>query len=391
MGQAFNYKPIKLENYKLIAKTSAGIEQVLANEIKIIGGNNISLGNRAVFYEGNLELIYKSNYLLRTALRILKEIEFFQFRNVDEFYLKCKRIEWLQYLKIDQSFVIHSTVVNSRDFSNSMFTSLKAKDAIADYFREKFGKRPNVDTENPEIVINLHVHHNSCTISLDSSGESLHKRGYRIKQGEAPLNEVLAAGMILLSGWKGDTDFIDPMCGSGTLPIEAAMFAHNIPAGKFRKHYIFENWDDYDELLFEKVKRSLEEKIFTRKIYASDISGNNLLNAQTNARRALVFNKITFQKLDFKNLEIPVENATIVINPPYGERMKEENLDELYAMIGERLKHKFAGNSAWILSSSVESMKFIGLKTSTKQELFNGALKCKFNNYKLFSGKRRDA
>ncbi|MCF6333198.1 MAG: THUMP domain-containing protein, partial [Draconibacterium sp.] len=254
-----------MENYKLIAKTSAGIEQVLANEIKIIGGNNINLGNRAVFYEGNLELIYKSNYLLRTALRILKEIEFFQFRNVDEFYLKCKRIEWRQYLKIDQSFVIHSTVVNSRDFSNSMFTSLKAKDAIADYFREKFGKRPNVDTENPEIVINLHVHHNSCTVSLDSSGESLHKRGYRIKQGEAPLNEVLAAGMILLSGWKGDTDFIDPMCGSGTLPIEAAMFAHNIPAGKFRKHYIFENWDDYDELLFEKVKRSLEKKIFTNK------------------------------------------------------------------------------------------------------------------------------
>lgn len=380
-----------MENYKLIAKTSAGLEQVLSNEIKVIGGNNISLGKRAVFYEGNLELIYKSNYLLRTALRVLKEIESFQFRNVDEFYLKCKGIEWRQYLRIDQSFVIHSTVVNSRDFSNSMFTSLKAKDSIADYFREKFGKRPNVDTENPDIVINLHVHHNSCTISLDSSGESLHKRGYRIKQGEAPLNEVLAAGMILLSGWKGDTDFIDPMCGSGTLPIEAAMFAHNIPAGKFRKHYTFENWDNYDGLLFDKVKRSLEKKIFTSKIYASDISGRNLLNAQTNARRALVFNKITFQKSDFKDLEIPVENATIVINPPYGERMKEENLDELYSMIGERLKHKFAGNSAWILSSSVESMKCIGLKTSSKQELFNGALKCKFNSYKLFSGKRRDA
>jgi len=379
-----------LKNYKLIAKTSAGLEQVLANEIEKIGGSNISLGNRAVFYEGDLEIIYKSNYLLRTALRVLKEIEFFRFKNVDQFYLNCKSVDWQQYFSVDQSFVIHSTVVNSKDFSNTMFTSLKTKDAIADYFREKLGKRPDVNTEEPDIVINIHVHQDSCTISLDSSGDSLHKRGYRIKQGEAPLNEVLAAGMILLSGWKGDSDFVDPMCGSGTLPIEAAMFAYNIPAGKFRKHYTFENWDNYDASLFNKVKQSVEKKIFAHKIYASDISWSNLLNAQTNARRALVFNKITFQKLDFRDLEIPIENATIIINPPYGERMQEENLDELYAMIGERLKHHFTGNSAWILSSSVESMKFIGLKTSAKQELFNGALKCKYNNYKLFSGKRRD-
>lgn len=379
-----------MKNYKLIAKTSAGLEQVLANEIETIGGSNISLGNRAVFYEGDLEIIYKSNYLLRTALRILKEIETFQFKNVDQFYLKCKGIKWIKYLKLDQSFVIHSTVVNSRDFSNSMFTSMKTKDAIADYFRETTGKRPNVDTENPDIVINVHVHQNTCTISLDSSGESLHKRGYRIKQGEAPLNEVLAAGMILLADWKGDSDFIDPMCGSGTLPIEAAMIAHGIPAGKFRKQYTFENWDDYDRLLLDKIKQSVKKIIFTNKIYASDIDSSNLLNAQTNARRALVFNKIGFKKSDFKDLEIPVKNATILINPPYGERLKEENLDELYAMIGEHLKHHFAGNSAWILSSSVESMKFIGLKTSAKLDMFNGALKCKFNNYKLFSGKLRN-
>ncbi|NOR76171.1 MAG: RNA methyltransferase, partial [Draconibacterium sp.] len=370
-----------MKNYNLIAKTSAGLEEVLADEIKGIGGKNIELGNRAVFYEGNLELIYKSNYFLRTALRVLKEIEFFQFKNVEQFYLKCKNINWQQYFTVDQSFVIHSTVVNSRDFSNSMFTSLRTKDAIADYFRDKFGKRPDVDTENPEIVINVHVHKDSCTISLDSSGESLHKRGYRIKQGEAPLNEVLAAGMILLTGWKGETDFIDPMCGSGTLPLEAAMIAHGIPAGKFRKHYTFENWDDFDEQLFDEVKKSAENKFFEHKIYASDINGSNLLNAQTNARRALVYNKIIFKKSDFRDLEIPVENAIILINPPYGERLKFEDLDGLYSMIGERLKHHFTGNSAWILSSSVESMKFIGLKTSVKKELFNGSLKCKFNNY----------
>ena len=379
-----------MKNFRLAAKTSSGLEQILADEIKAIGGKNINLGNRVVYYEGNLEIIYKSNYYLRTALRILKEIEFFRFKNVDQFYLKCKEIDWFQYFSVDQSFVIHSTVGNSKDFSNSMFASLKAKDAIADYFRQKLGKRPNVDTENPEIVIDLHIHNDSCTVSLDSSGESLHKRGYRIKQGEAPLNEVLAAGMILLTGWKGDSDFLDPMCGSGTLPVEAAMIAHQIPAGKFRKNYTFENWRDFDQLLFENVKQSAEKKDFKHTIYASDISGSSLLNAQTNARRALVFNKIKFQTCDFKNLQLELNNATIIINPPYGERLKESSLDQLYAMIGERLKHQFAGNNAWILSSSTESFKSIGLKPEVRIDLFNGSLKCQYNNYRLFSGKRKE-
>lgn len=377
-----------MKNFKITAKTTAGLEQVLADEVWAIGGSNVLVGNRAVFYEGDLSQIYKSNYYLRTALRVLKEIETFYFKNVDQFYLKCKTIDWAKYFDVGQSFVIHSTVVNSRDFTNSMFASLRAKDAIADYFREKMSKRPNVDTEQPEIVIDLHIHQNSCTISLDSSGDSLHKRGYRIKQGEAPLNEVLAAGMILLTGWKGDSDFMDPMCGSGTLPIEAAMIAQNIPAGKFRKEYSFQNWNDYDELLFEDIKSTWEKKEFNHKIFASDISGSNLLNAQTNARRALVFNKIAFQKADFKDLDIALHHGTIIINPPYGERLKEKNLTDLYAMIGERLKHRYAGNDSWILSSSIESMKNVGLKPSRKMELFNGALKCKYNNYKLFLGKR---
>lgn len=378
-----------MKNFHLVAKTSAGLEKVLADEIYDLGGSNIKLGTRAVFYEGDLELIYKSNYLLRSALRVLKEIDFFYFKNVDQFYLKCMSIDWQQYFSVEQSFVIHSTVVGSPDFTNTMFASMRAKDAIADYFRQKVGKRPNVDTDNPDMVINLHIQKDTCSISLDSSGESLHKRGYRIKQGDAPLNEVLAAGMILLTGWKGETDFMDPMCGSGTLPIEAAMIAQNIPAGKFRKNYAFENWNDYDQLLWDNVKMASNKKEFTNKIYASDIDGSNLLNAQTNARRALVFNKINFKKTDFKDLELPVENATILINPPYGERLKEENLNGLYSMIGERLKHHYTGNSAWILSSSFESMKYIGLKPSTKQELFNGSLKCKYNNYKLFKGKLR--
>ena len=379
-----------MKNFRLVAKTSFGLEQVLANEIRAIGGQNITLGNRAVFYEGDLKIIYKSNYFLRTALRILKEIEFFRFKNVDQFYLKCKNIDWLNYFSVDQSFAIHSTVGNSKDFSNSMFTSLKAKDAIADYFRNKLGKRPNVDTENPEIVIDLHVHGDSCTISLDSSGESLHKRGYRINQGEAPLNEVLASGMLQLAGWEGKSDFLDPMCGSGTLPIEAAMIAYNIPAGKFRKNYAFENWRDFDQLLFDDIKKSVLKKEYNYNIFASDISGSNLLNAKTNARRALVFNKIKFLVSDFKDLKTDLKNGLILINPPYGERLQERDLNELYAMIGERLKHQYSGNTAWILSSSTESFKYVGLKPEVRLDLFNGSLKCKFNKYKLFSGKRND-
>lgn len=379
-----------MKDFHLVAKTSAGLEQVLADEISKLGGKNVTTGKRAVFYEGDLELIYKSNYWLRTALRVLKEIEQFQFKNVDQFYLRCMEIDWQKYFQIDQTFVIHSTVLSSAEFTNSMFASMRAKDAIADYFRHKTGKRPNVDTENPDIVINLHINSDTCTISLDSSGESLHKRGYRIKQGEAPLNEVLAAGMILLSGWNGKSDFLDPMCGSGTLPIEAALIAQNIAPGKFRKEYAFENWNDYDQLLFDKIKQDFPKKSFEHTIYASDLSASNLLNAQTNARRAMVFNKIIFGTSDFKDLNVPLAGATIIINPPYGERLQEKNLSGLYAMIGERLKHQFAGNDAWILSSSEEGMKNIGLKPKSRTELFNGALQCKYNHYKLFSGKRKD-
>ncbi len=378
-----------MKEYKLIAKTFSGLEDVLAKEVKKIGGKNVRRGKRAVFYDGNLEMIYKSNYFLRTALRILKEIEVFQFKDVDQFYLKCKTVNWNKYFDVKQNFVISSVVVNSREFNNSMFASLKVKDAIADYFRENFGERPNVDTENPDIIVNVHIYQNTCTLSIDTTGESLHKRGYRVKQGEAPLNEVLASGLIMLAGWYGNSDFMDPMCGSGTLAIEAAMIAQNIPPAKFRKEYAFQKWNDYDQLLWDKITEPTEKREFRYKIYASDISGSNLLNAQTNARRALVFNKIVFQKSDFNDLELSLEGATIITNPPYGERLREDNLNGLYAMIGERLKHQYPGNTAWVLTSSFESLKYVGLKPAVTLDLFNGALKCKYNKYEMFSGKRK--
>lgn len=378
-----------MKDYQLIAKTFAGLEDVLAKEIKKLGGKNVRRGNRAVFYEGNLEMIYKSNYHLRTAIRILKEIERFQFKNVDQFYLKCKNIDWPKYFDLGLHFRIDSVVVNSRDFKNSMYASLKVKDAIADHFRERFGKRPDVETTEPDIIINVHIFENSCTLSIDSSGESLHKRGYRVKQGDAPLSEVLAAGMILLAGWYGNSDFMDPMCGSGTLAIEAAMIACNIPPAKFRKEFAFQKWNDFDHLLWNRITEPQPQREFRHTIYASDINAGNLLNAQTNARRALVFNKIKFQKSNFKDLQSDFNNGTIITNPPYGERLKDDDLNGLYEMIGERLKHQYSGSEAWILSAAVESMKFIGLKPGTKLDLMNGSLKCKFNKYELFRGKRK--
>lgn len=379
-----------MKDFKLIAKTFSGLENVLAAELSELNARNIIPANRSVFFEGNLEMIYKTNYLCRTALRILKEINYFKFKNVDQFYLKCKNVNWSDFISLEQNFVVRSTVINSDEFRNSMFASLKVKDAVADYFRDRFNKRPDVNTENPDIIIDVHIYQDSCTLSLDSSGESLHKRGYRVKQGDAPLNEVLAAGMIKIAGWKGNSDFLDPMCGSGTLSIEAAMIAHNIPAAKFRKEFAFENWADFDRLLLDQVKQSVPKKEFNHKIYASDISGSNLLNAQTNARRALVFNKIVFQKSDFKELDIEITNGTIIINPPYGERLVEKNMAKLYATIGERLKHRYNGNTAWVLSSSIENINEIGLRPSQKLDLFNGALKCKYNKYQLFTGKRKE-
>jgi putative N6-adenine-specific DNA methylase len=342
-----------------------------------------------VIFNGDKKMIYRANYQLRTSLRILKQIDVFLFRSVDDFYIKCRKFKWNEIMNEGNTFSVYSNVSNSKEFTNSMFASLKVKDAIVDEFRQKTGTRPNVDTTNPDIIIDVHISENRCTLSIDSSGESLHKRGYRISLSEAPLNEVLAAGMILLSGWNGESDFIDPMCGSGTLPIEAVLIATNTSPGVFRKKYAFENWADFDIDLFEAVADEQEPKIFKKSIYASDISQRNIGMAKANARNARVLNKINFETTDFKDLKIPANGSTIMINPPYGERLQSQDLESLYEMIGERLKHHFPGNQAWIISSSKEYFNKIGLKPATKSILYNGSIKCDFRKYELFSGKRK--
>lgn len=375
--------------FRITIKTLENLEETLAQEIEGIGGENILTGKRVVHFDGDKAMLYRANYRLRTALRVFKQISSFKFTNIDTFYVDCMKIKWESYLTLNQSFAIQSTVTNSLLFKNSMFASLKVKDALADRFRQRFGNRPDVDVKTPDIIFHVHINQNECTISVDSSGESLHKRGYRQVQGEAPLNEVLAAGMILLAGWKGETDFMDPMCGSGTLPIEAAMIARNIPPARLRKNFAFMAWKDYDEKLFEKIKEEVEIREFDRKIFSSDILKKNVLAAQTNARAARVYNLIEFQTCDFENLDISLNDACIMMNPPYGERLVGENLHNVYSMMGSKLKHAYLNNVAWILSSNEKLMYNIGLKPSAKIKLLNGALECGFHKYALFEGKRK--
>ena len=379
-----------MEKFTITVKTLEGLEEVLCGEVKAIGGVNVTTGKRVVIFDGDLAMVYRANYQLRTALRVFRQISSFKFTDADDFYVKCMKVKWENFMNLNQTLAVQSTVNHSELFKNSMFASLKVKDAIVDRFRQRSGNRPDIDTKSPDIIFHVHINMNQCTLSIDSSGESLHKRGYRQVQGDAPLSEVLAAGMILLSGWNGQSDFVDPMCGSGTLPVEAALIAKNIPPGKFRKEYAFMSWKDYDQSLFEKIREENNIKEFNHKIYASDIKSQAVLGAQTNARSARVFNLIAFNTSSFEQLNLEHIKGIMITNPPYGERLNSQDLGKLYGMIGETLKHHFSGNSAWILSSSETHLQSIGLKHSRKIALLNGALVCSYRQYELFEGKRKD-
>ena len=379
-----------MSKFKIVAKTLAGLENVLADEIRALGAESVLVERRAVSFIGDQELMYKANFHLRTAIKILKPIAEFEVTNRDELYDHAKEIPWTNYLALGKSFAIDATV-QSEMFVNSMFASLRVKDAIADQFREATGKRPSVNADDPDIRINVHLMNNHCTLSLDSSGESLHKRGYRIGQGEAPLNEVLAAGMILLTGWHGEKDFLDPMCGSGTLLIEAAMIAKGIPPGIYRKSFGFEQWPDFNEKLFEEIYNGEYEKEFNGKIIGSDISPMDIAIARNNVKNASLSKVIELQVQDFIKIEPPFDNGIIIMNPPYGERMKPQSISELYSSVGNTLKNKFAGFEAWIISSSEDGLKSIGLKPAKKIELYNGALACSFRCFELFKGTHKDA
>ncbi len=380
-----------MEEFEIIAKTLQGLEHVLAEELISLGANNVQIGRRMVSFTGDKEMLYRSNFALRTALRILKPIKRFRASSADEVYERVKEMDWSQYLDVSTTFAVDS-VVYSNEFRHSKFVAYKVKDAIVDQFREKYGERPNIRVTNPDLQLNIHVAETDCTLSLDSSGESLHRRGYRQESVEAPLNEVLAAGIILLTGWRGECDFIDPMCGSGTLPIEAVLIAKNIAPGVYRKEYAFEKWRDFDKDLLEKIYNDdSEEREFTHKVYGYDNSRDAVLMAMRNVRAAGLSADITIAFQDFKDFTQPKERSIIVMNPPYGERLVSADLLGLYRMIGERLKHQFLDNEAWILSYREECFIAIGLKASLRTPLFNGALECELRKYQIFDGKYNEA
>ncbi|MGI8893071.1 MAG: THUMP domain-containing class I SAM-dependent RNA methyltransferase [Bacteroidia bacterium] len=380
------------ETKNYTAKTQAGLEHILAEELKTVGAENIVPGVRSVTFSGDKKVMYKANLWCRTAIRILVPVKTFPCENENMLYAGVGSLPWSKFMTVDGTLAVDGVTIDS-NIDHSYYAALKTKDAIVDQFRNKVGKRPDVDVANPDLRVNVHISKDVCTISLDSSGESLHKRGYRKHQGIAPLNEVLAAGLIMLSGWKGDTPFIDPMCGSGTLPVEAALIAANIAPGQFRFGFGFQTWKDYDEELWQSIKNEaeeLEKDTVTHKIIASDISDRAIKMTSDNAKSAGVAKFINFQTTSFKDLDPPTEPGVVIINPPYGERIKVEELGELYSEIGDTLKKKYPGYNGWILTSNRDAAKNIGLKPSKKIVVYNGALECRFLKFELFKGKHKE-
>lgn len=376
-----------MTNQKYTATTLAGLEEVLAQELIEIGADEVQIGRRSVYFSGDVKMLYKANYCLRTALRILVPIDSYKIYSVDDLYQRAKNFKWEDLFDCDQTFAIQSTVFSDL-FDNSMYASLKLKDAIVDRFRYKFDKRPNVDSKNPDVLINLHISAEFCTISLDSSGESLHKRGYRVGQNEAPMSEVLAAGLLRLSDWDKKSELIDPMCGSGTIAIEAAMLANGIYPGSIRKNFGFKNWRSFKPELFKWMEDEVQPVAQTPvKISASDILRRNIDIASKNADEAGVSSLIDFKVSDFKVLEPASEKPFLLFNPPYGERMTPDDTN-FYSMIGERLKHHYTNATVWMISTP-QCLKSIGLRPSRKIPILNGSLECSFRKYELYSGSKK--
>lgn len=377
------------ENLKIQIKTFFGLEQILAEEIKKLGGKNVEIKNRAVNCEGDLGFLYKINYSARTALKILVPVFEFKAFNQHQFYTKLSAIAWEEYMDVDQSFAIDSTV-NSETFKHSQFVTLKMKDAIVDYFQDKFKKRPNVETRNPDIKFHLHIDRELVTVSLDSSGDPLFKRGYRKEQGEAPINEVLASGMLQLAGWDGKGNFLDPMCGSGTLLVEAAMIAMDLPAQTFRRGFAFQNWSNYDGDLFAKIRevRINRVKEFTGKIIGYDIDARMLNAARANIEAAEMEDVIEVRKQNFFDSKKELFPLLMVFNPPYDERISI-NDNDFYKKIGDTFKTSYPNTLAWLISSDLEAVKKIGLRPSRKIKLFNGKLETRFLQYEMYEGTKK--
>ena len=379
---------MKNDNFYMLAKTMFGLEEVLAEELRKLGAQNIKPMNRAVSFKGDKGFMYKANLNLRTALRILKPIAHFQAHDEKELYKKLCEIDWTAIFDLNATFATHATT-HSEIFTHSKYASLVMKDAIADTFRNKFDKRPNVDPEMPDVSINLHIAKHTCTVSLDSSGDSLHKRGYKSDAVTAPMNEVLAAGLILLSDWNKISNFHDPMCGSGTILIEAALIAYNIPPNIFRERFGFEGWKDFDPKLWETIKEASldKETNYYGKITGSDNFQKAVRISRTNIDNALMHDNIKVTNSDFFETEI-APGTFVMFNPPYGERI-DLGVNDFYEKVGTTLKHNYQGCTIWLISSDIENMKLIGLKPNQKIKVMNGELECSFRKFEVYEGSQK--
>lgn len=374
----------------MVAKTLFGFEEILAKELRNLGAGNVKEGVRNVSFEGDTGFMYKANLCLRTAIKIIKPIHSFSVQGENELYKKIYGMEWSEYLSVDTTFAIDTTV-NSDNFTHSLYVSQKVKDAIVDKFRDTDGSRPNVDVKFPDVRINIHIHKDHCNVSLDSSGRSLHHRGYRISTNIAPINEVLAAGLLLLSGWDGKSDFLDPMCGSGTMLTEAAMIACNIPANINRKEFAFEKWEDFDEVLFEKIVDSSLKKAreFSHKIIGYDKAPSAVRKAKENIENANLSEYITVERKNFFDTEKFNDGPLkMVFNPPYGERLNLD-MEEFYGSVGDTLKRSYPGTEAWFITSNLEALKYVGLRPSRKIKVFNSHLESRLVKYVMYEGSKK--
>ena len=375
------------DKFDMVAKTFLGLEGVLADELRALGAEDVTEGNRVVAFKGDKELLYRANFACRTAVRVLKPFIKLRATSADDLYEQLKDFDWEQLMTVKTTFAIDATVY-SEDFTNSRFVTYRVKDAIADFFNEKYGKRPSIRLTNPDIRFDVHISGRDVTLSLDSSGDPLFKRGWRTAQTDAPINEVLAAGIILLSGWRGETDLVDPMCGSGTFLIEAALIATNTAPGVYRNNYAFQQWPDYDEDLFNKIYNDdSAEREFTHKIYGSDIEGKAIAIARANVKSAGMNKYIELERRDINDIEEVPAGGTLISNPPYGERLNVEDIEQFYSDLGYIFKHTFKGYNVWLICYDKEQYFKIGLKPSVKYALNNGGLDCELLEFVIFEGR----
>lgn len=379
-----------MENFKMVAKTFFGFEEILAKELQQLGAQEVEIGTRMVSFKGDKGFMYKANLSLRSALKILKPIYHFRAFNDQSLYKGIQGIDWSKYLNANQTFVIDTTI-HSDNFKHSQFVSQKAKDAIVDQFRDKFGQRPSIDKDFPDLRINIHIDRDQCSVALDTSGASLHHRGYRTATNIAPINEVLAAGMLLLSGWDGSSHFLDPMCGSGTILVEAAMIACNIPANINRKEFAFEKWNDWDNDLFDQIIDALMKRTreFHHTIVGYDKAPSAVQKAKDNVRNANLEDYITISQANFfETKKETVGPLHMVFNPPYGERL-DIDLERFYRELGDTLKNNYPNTNAWFITANLEALKYVGLRPSRKIKLFNGSLEARLVKYEMYEGSKR--